>query len=192
MDREQLHFLLLPWQLILLFHFHYYYFFYRQCVLIPPAQYIHINTHTPNNTTGATWTQCSMTEGKGSSQKQGVLAGHHLGVSSQTPDHWLVPQQQSNELSSPNMRTNSFTNEDMVDLRGKETYPGSLSRQVASPHCPLHSPQDLLPHIEGYQPCEHSGGFPTRRSTSPPYNWNHLQLCCFRRELVAQMTCCTS
>lgn len=27
MDREQLHFLLLPWQLILLFHFHYYYFF---------------------------------------------------------------------------------------------------------------------------------------------------------------------
>ena len=55
MDREQLHFLLLPWQLILFFHFHHYYFFYHQCVLIAPAQYIHKNTHAPNDITGATW-----------------------------------------------------------------------------------------------------------------------------------------
>lgn len=44
----------------------------------------------------------------------------------------------------------------------------------------------------GCQPCGHSGGFPTRRSTSPPCSWSLLHLCCLGRWSMAQTTCCAN
>lgn len=59
---------------------------------------------------------------------------------------------------------------------------------------PRPDPGASLPQAAGWgcQPCGHSGGFPTRQSTSPPRNWSCLHLYRWGRWPVAQTTCCTS